>query len=160
MLLQGRRTEKTHTHALIPLPIMHCVAPSPPTPFPFDSLLPLRMLQQLVEHLRLLHVAAPARGRTDGVLRYHGLGLQVHGVVPVRRERRRWSHVTHVLWCHGPDHVRICETGKEREVYTLTREVSHGRATRSFRVVFTPVRPCLKVVCSVSNGGAGGAPIR
>lgn len=65
------------------------------------------MLQELMEHLRLLHVSAGAGSRSDGVLRYHGLGLQVHGVVAVWREWRRGSHVTHVLWCHGPDHVRV-----------------------------------------------------
>lgn len=70
------------------------------------------MLQELVEHLRLLHVPAPARGRAHGILRYHGLGLQVHvavhaGIVAERREGRRRRHVTHVFWCHGPDHMRI-----------------------------------------------------
>lgn len=72
-----------------------------------DSLLPLRMLQQLVEHLRLLHVSAAAGGGAHGILRYHRLWLQVHGVVAVRRERRRGRHVTHVLGRHGPDHVGI-----------------------------------------------------
>lgn len=79
--------------------------PAPSTPP--DSLLPLRMLQQLVEHLRLLHVGAAAGGGAHGILRYHRLWLQVHGVVGVRRERRRGRHVTHVLRRHGPDHVGI-----------------------------------------------------
>lgn len=72
-----------------------------------DSLLALRMLQELMEHLRLLHVSTCAGRGPDGVLRYHGLRLQVHGVVPVWWEWRCGSHVTHVFWCHGPDHVRI-----------------------------------------------------
>lgn len=72
-----------------------------------DSLLPLRMLQHLVEHLRLLHVGVAAGGGAHGILRYHRLGLQVHGVVAVWRERRRGRHVTHVLRRHGPDHVGI-----------------------------------------------------
>lgn len=72
-----------------------------------DSLLALRMLQELMEHLRLLHVSTCAGSGADGILRYHWLRLQVHGIVPVGWEWRRGSHVTHVFWCHGSDHVRI-----------------------------------------------------
>lgn len=85
--------------------------PQPSNPsclYPHDSLLPLRMLQQLMQHLRLLHVATSAGGGTDSILRSHRLRLQVH--VPMHAgvvEGGRWGHVTHVLWCHSPDHVRI-----------------------------------------------------
>lgn len=127
MLLHHRGAKKKN--ALTPFPIMHGVQHGPPPPFcplldpPADSLLSLRMLQQLVEHLRLLHVGAAAGGGAHRILRYHWLGLQVHGVVAVRRERRRGRHVAHVLRRHGPDHVGICKTSQGR------REVRVGGAS-------------------------------
>lgn len=111
-----KHSQKLHTLLLLPIipPVPYKLdsPPSLPPAYRHDSLLPLRMLQQLMEHLCLLHVSTSACGWSNRILRYHGLRLQVHvpmhaGIVPVWWEGWRWSHVTHVLWCHGPDHVRI-----------------------------------------------------
>lgn len=55
-----------------------------------DSLLSLRMLQQLMEHLCLLHISTSTSDWSNRILGYHGLRLQVHvsmhaGIVPMRR---------------------------------------------------------------------------
>lgn len=153
---------------------MHGVQHGPPPPFcpllapPADSLLSLRMLQQLVEHLRLLHVGAAAGGGAHRILRYHWLGLQVHGVVAVRRERRRGRHVAHVLRRHGPDHVGICKTSQGRREVRVggasLPAVRRGRRTchlRSFTSLFAlQVDLGGKTVCTVSKSGAGQRPIR
>lgn len=125
-----------------------------------DSLLPLRMLQQLMEHLCLLHVSASARGRTKGILWYHGLRLQVHGVVPVRWKRWCWSHVTHVLWCHGPDHVRIWKTKMELRVHLLLFVQPFLPSCPRLQLYSTSLQPWLKVLSIVSTWRAGAVPIR
>ena len=96
-----------YTPPPLPPPILHSI--------PSDSLLALRMLKQLMQHLRLLQVSGAPGDRADRVLGDYGFGFQVHvpvhaGIVAVWRQRWRGSHVTHVLWCHGPEHVRIWRT--------------------------------------------------
>lgn len=95
------------THLDIIRVVLLFSSPPLPTHSGGDSLLALRMLKELMEHLRLLHVSTCTGSGADGILRYHWLRLQVHGIVPVGWEWWRGSHVTHVFWCHGSDHVRI-----------------------------------------------------
>lgn len=87
-----------------------------------NSLLSLRMLQQLMEHLRLLHISTSISDWSNRILWYQGLRLQVHvpmhaGIVPMRWEGWRWSHVAHIFWCHGPDHVRVWKKNGENVLH-------------------------------------------
>lgn len=89
-----------------------------------------------MEHLCLLHVSTSARGRADGILRYHGLRLQVHVPMHARIvEGWCWSHVTHVLWSHGPDHVRILKRQRGK-CFTFTY-ITHTECICSSSVCFT-----------------------